>query len=85
MALDIERLFSEAKRISIERGHDPDEADLDCIVEDAIQLARSAITTEQVVAMLDTLIQNAETDSGACNICGAIQDCTPDCTSKRCK
>jgi predicted ATP-dependent protease len=54
---NIERIYTEAKRLAELRGHAPDLTDLDAIVEDAIQLAHEkCITTEDVFNALNILI-----------------------------
>jgi hypothetical protein len=57
MAIDYDKVYVEAKRIAGERGHNPDLTDLDQIVEDATDLAKSAVSTEDVLRVLDTLIR----------------------------
>jgi hypothetical protein len=59
MTIDYDKVYAEASRIATERGHQPDLTDLDKIVEDATDLARSQASTEDVIGMLDTLIQRA--------------------------
>lgn len=76
MALNIEKLRAEAQRLATERGHSPDDTDLDSIVEDAITLAQRGIETEQVLRVLDLLISK---DGMTCNCCRAVQDCTDSC------
>jgi hypothetical protein len=57
MTINYDKVYAEAERIAKERGHNPDLTDLDAIVEDAADLAKSQASTEDVLRILDTLIK----------------------------
>lgn len=94
MVIDYDKVYEVARRLCAERGHNPDVTDLDAIVEDATDLAKSTVSTEMVIAQLDMLIRGPVKKCDECGVlatelepyrldAGEIEEYCPDCSKNK--